>query len=153
MSLTVSDAEEWVCAGEDPGILPPNDSVQASMDSKPIRILFKSMEELGLDWLAPEEFSLEQRLHINGLEMLAVFLALKTFLPALRGHHVLVCLDNRMVVAYINHQGSVRSQSLYRMAKRLLLWAQFNLPLTEFISHARQTEPRSGQAGESHSLG
>ncbi len=43
--------------------------------------------------------------HINFLEMLAVFEALKHFLPDLRGHHVLVCTDNRSVVSYINHQG------------------------------------------------
>ncbi len=32
--------------------------------------------------------------HINRLEMLAVFLALKNFLADLRGHHVLVHFDN-----------------------------------------------------------
>ena len=34
--------------------------------------------------------SLEKSLHINCLEMSAVFLALKTFLPSLAGHHILV---------------------------------------------------------------
>ncbi len=43
--------------------------------------------------------------HINCLEMLAVFRALKFFLPDLRGHHVLVRTDNTAVVSYINHQG------------------------------------------------
>ncbi len=43
--------------------------------------------------------------HINRLEMLAVFLALKNFLADLRGHHVLVHSDNTSVVCYINHQG------------------------------------------------
>ncbi len=33
-------------------------------------------------------------LHINYLEMLAVFLTLKHFLPFLKGHHVLVRTDN-----------------------------------------------------------
>ncbi|KAL0192349.1 hypothetical protein M9458_010645, partial [Cirrhinus mrigala] len=40
-------------------------------------------------------------------------------------------LDNlvlfQTVVAYINHQGSLRSPPLYRMAHRLLLWAQKEL--------------------------
>ncbi|KAI2645815.1 ORF V: Enzymatic polyprotein [Labeo rohita] len=35
--------------------------------------------------------------HINCLEMLAVFRALKHFLPDLIGHHVLVCTDNTAV--------------------------------------------------------
>ncbi len=43
--------------------------------------------------------------HINWLEMLAVFQALKHFLPDLRDHHVLMRTDNTAVVSYINHQG------------------------------------------------
>ena len=39
--------------------------------------------------------------HINRLEMMAVFRALKYFLPDLRGHHVLVLLDNALMVSYI----------------------------------------------------
>ncbi|KAL0153253.1 hypothetical protein M9458_051428, partial [Cirrhinus mrigala] len=44
--------------------------------------------------------------HINYLEMLAMFRALKHFLPDLRDHHVLVGTDNTAVVYYINHQGA-----------------------------------------------
>ncbi|KAI2646068.1 Transposon Ty3-G Gag-Pol polyprotein [Labeo rohita] len=44
-------------------------------------------------------------LDINCLEMLAMFLALKHFLPDLRDHHVLVRTDNTAIVSYINHQG------------------------------------------------
>ncbi len=40
--------------------------------------------------------------HINCLEMLAVFLPLKHFLPDLRGRHVLVRTDNTSVISYIN---------------------------------------------------
>ncbi len=43
--------------------------------------------------------------HINRLEMLAVFLALKNFLADLRGHHVLVRSDNTSVVSYIITRG------------------------------------------------
>ncbi len=42
--------------------------------------------------------------HINRLEMLTVFLALKNFLADLSGHHVLVRSDNTLVFSYINHQ-------------------------------------------------
>ncbi|KAI2652009.1 GBF-interacting protein 1-like [Labeo rohita] len=65
--------------------------------------------------------NLEQNLHIKYLKMMPVFLALKTFLLALKGHHVLVCLDNMMVVAFINRQGGFRSRSLHSLAQRLLL--------------------------------
>ncbi len=53
--------------------------------------------------------------HINCLEMLAVFRALKHFLPNLRGHHVLVRTDNISVVSYINRQGGLHSRPLYRL--------------------------------------
>ncbi len=65
--------------------------------------------------------------HINRLEMLAVFQALKYFLPDLRGHHVLVSTDNTAVVSYINHQGGLRSRHLYRLAHQILVWAQGKL--------------------------
>ncbi|XP_067245130.1 uncharacterized protein, partial [Chanodichthys erythropterus] len=65
--------------------------------------------------------------HINRLEMMAVFLALKHFLPDLRGFHVLVRTDNTAVVAYINHQGGLRSRRLYYLARQILLWSQGKL--------------------------
>ncbi|XP_040915373.1 uncharacterized protein LOC121195777 [Toxotes jaculatrix] len=69
------------------------------------------------------------RLHINVLEMQAVFLALKHFLPHLLGHHVLVKTDNSTVVAYINRQGGTRSLQLHRLAQRLIVWGS-----TRFLS-------------------
>ncbi len=65
--------------------------------------------------------------HINCLEMLAVFLALKNFLADLRGHHVLVHSDNTSVVSYINHQGGLRSRPLCKLACQILLWSQRKL--------------------------
>lgn len=68
--------------------------------------------------------STEKRLHINCLEIMAVYLGLKPFLPHLIGHQVLVQSDNMAVVSYINHHGGLRS-SLYRLDERLHLWAQW----------------------------
>ena len=51
--------------------------------------------------------------HINCLELLAVSLALKHFLPFLKGQHVLVRTDNTTVVAYVNRQGGLRSCHLH----------------------------------------
>ncbi|KAI2644940.1 Transposon Ty3-G Gag-Pol polyprotein [Labeo rohita] len=65
--------------------------------------------------------------HINCLEMLAVFRALKHFLPDLIGHHVLVRTDNIAVVYYINHQGGLRSRPLYKLAHQILVWSQDKL--------------------------
>ncbi|KAL0155412.1 hypothetical protein M9458_049675, partial [Cirrhinus mrigala] len=65
--------------------------------------------------------------HINCLEMLAVFRALKHFLLDLIGHHVLVRTDNTAVVYYINHQRGLRSRPLYKLAHQILVWSQDKL--------------------------
>ncbi|XP_016333453.1 uncharacterized protein LOC107681650 [Sinocyclocheilus anshuiensis] len=69
----------------------------------------------------------ETKLHINCLEMLAVWQALQSFLPHLEGCHVLVRSDNMTVVSYINRQGGLSSPRLFRMAKSLLEWAHCHL--------------------------
>ncbi len=83
--------------------------------------------------------------HINCLEMLAVFRALKHFLPDLRDRHVLVRTDNTAVVFYINHQGGLRSRPLYKLVQQILVWSQdkllslraVHIPVNEFF-HTRQ---------------
>ncbi|KAI2653798.1 hypothetical protein H4Q32_014146 [Labeo rohita] len=65
--------------------------------------------------------------HINCLEMLAVFRALKHFLPDLIGRHVLVRTDNTAVVYYINHQGGLHLRPLYKLAHQILVWSQNEL--------------------------
>ncbi len=73
--------------------------------------------------------------HINCLEMLAVFQALKHFLPDLRDRHVLVRTDNTAVVSYINHQGGLFSRPIYRLVHQILVWFQGKL-LSESSSHS-----------------
>ncbi|KAI2645612.1 hypothetical protein H4Q32_026576 [Labeo rohita] len=65
--------------------------------------------------------------HINCLEMLAVFRALKHFLPDLIGHHVLVRTNNTAVVYYFNNQGGLRSRPLYKLVHQILVWSQDKL--------------------------
>ncbi len=69
----------------------------------------------------------ESGLHINSLEMLAVCQACQFFLPDIRGHHVLVCLDSWSMVSYINHQGGLVLKRLCMLANKLLVWAQNSL--------------------------
>ncbi|KAI2652706.1 ORF V: Enzymatic polyprotein [Labeo rohita] len=59
--------------------------------------------------------------HINCLELLAVLIALRRFLPMLRHKHVLVRTDNTATVAYINRQGGLRSCRMSQLARHLLL--------------------------------
>ncbi|KAI2644980.1 Transposon Ty3-G Gag-Pol polyprotein [Labeo rohita] len=59
------------------------------------------------------------RWHINCLELLAVFLALCRFRLILRGEHVIVRMDNMATVAYINHQGGLRSRRKSQLTRHL----------------------------------
>ncbi|KAL0151580.1 hypothetical protein M9458_053097 [Cirrhinus mrigala] len=65
--------------------------------------------------------------HINCLEMLAVFRALKYFLPDLRDCHVLVRTDSTAVIYDINHQEGLRSRPLYKLAPQILVWSHDKL--------------------------
>ncbi|KAL0152512.1 hypothetical protein M9458_052235 [Cirrhinus mrigala] len=56
----------------------------------------------------------------GGLELLAVFLALRRFR---RMVHELVRTDNMATVAYINHQGGLRSRCMSQLPRHLLLWS------------------------------
>ena len=64
----------------------------------------------------------ESRLHINFLELKAVFLALKSFEHLCRDQIVLIATDNTTVVSYINKEGGMRSGSLCALLWRLLSW-------------------------------
>ena len=64
----------------------------------------------------------ESCLHINFLELKAVFLALKSFEPLCKDQIVLIATDNTTVVSYINKEGGLRSGSLCALLWRLLSW-------------------------------
>ena len=68
-------------------------------------------------WLVPES-----KLHINYLELKAVFLALKEFQDLCVDKIVLVATDNTTVVAYINKEGGMRSGPLCALLWRILTW-------------------------------
>ena len=61
--------------------------------------------------------------HINYLELEAAFLALRAFLPLIKGSHVQFGLDNCTAVAYINWLGGTRSQHLTAMALDIWCYA------------------------------
>lgn len=65
----------------------------------------------------------DRSLHVNVLELRAVHRALQSFLPFLRGRHVLIRSDNVSTVSHINHQGGTRSAQLLQASQDLLLWA------------------------------
>ena len=54
----------------------------------------------------------EAKKHINWLELKAVYLTIRHFLPHLKGHTVLIRSDNTSVVQYLNKEGGTRSPKL-----------------------------------------
>ena len=66
----------------------------------------------------------EKLLHINLLEMKALFLGLQAFQEDVAGHPVTAMCDNSTVVAYVNKQGGTVSRSLCLLTSRLLRWTE-----------------------------
>ena len=64
----------------------------------------------------------ESKLHINYLELKAVFLALKEFQDLCIDKIVLLATDNTTVVSYINKEGGMRSGPLCALLRRILTW-------------------------------
>ena len=64
----------------------------------------------------------ESKLHINHLELKAVFLALKEFRTLVCNKTVLIATYNTTVVAYINKEGGMKSGSLCALLWRILSW-------------------------------
>ena len=62
----------------------------------------------------------ESKLHINYLELKAVFLALKEFQDLCSDKIVLVASDNTTVVSYINKEGGMKSGQLCALLWRIL---------------------------------
>ena len=66
----------------------------------------------------------EKLLHINLLEMKALFLGLQAFQEEVSGHHVTAMCDNSTVVAYVHKQGGTVSRALCLLTSRLLRWTE-----------------------------
>ena len=68
----------------------------------------------------------ESKLHINYLELKAVFLALKEFQTLCSDKIVLVATDNTTVVSYINKEGGLKSGTVCALLWRILTWCTKN---------------------------
>ena len=60
--------------------------------------------------------------HINMLELKGAFLALQTFAATKNSIHILLRLDNRTAIAYINQKGGTHSKPLSDTACSLWNW-------------------------------
>ena len=66
----------------------------------------------------------ETKLHINCLELIAAFNAVRAFTRSSANLRVLLCLDNVTTVAYVNKAGGTRSRELYRVAQRIAAYCE-----------------------------
>ena len=65
----------------------------------------------------------EKALHINALELKAGIFAVKDFAKQKQNINVLLKMDNRSAVAYVNRMGGTRSEILTDLAKEMWEWA------------------------------
>lgn len=66
----------------------------------------------------------EKLYHINHLELLAAFFALKCFANDLKNCEILLRIDNTTAISYINRMGGVQFPSLSDLAKLIWKWCE-----------------------------
>ena len=83
----------------------------------------------------------EKKLHINILELKAIWLALQEVLPIVKGQTIAVFLDNTTALSYIRKQGGTKSWSLFRLVQEMILWLEKNNVnlLPQFIQGSRNS--------------
>ncbi|KYM94552.1 hypothetical protein ALC62_14809 [Cyphomyrmex costatus] len=64
----------------------------------------------------------EKQKHINFLELLAVFHALRCFASDLRNGNILLRVDNSTALSYINRMGSIKFPTLSNLARQIWMW-------------------------------
>ena len=65
----------------------------------------------------------ESLLHINALELTAIFFGLKSFLSDIYSRHIRIKSDNTTAIAYINNKGGVKLIECHEIAKNIWEWA------------------------------
>ncbi|XP_070521642.1 uncharacterized protein [Cardiocondyla obscurior] len=66
----------------------------------------------------------ERKKHINYLELLAAFFAIKCFAANLSNCEVLLRLDNTTAISYVNRAGGVRFRHLSMLSKKIWRWCE-----------------------------
>ena len=93
---------------------PPSVTIESDASNKGWGAVLKGHTQTGGVWTAEEATH-----HINYLELLAAFLAIKTFGKGWRDTAVLLRMGNITAVSYVNHKGS---QVLCNLAIKMWTW-------------------------------
>lgn len=81
----------------------------------------------------------ETKFHINYLELLAIFLALKSFLKNQSGLNILLRVDNKTAISYINRMGSIQFPHLNNLARVIWQWCE-NSSIWLFASYIKSSD-------------
>lgn len=66
----------------------------------------------------------QRRLHINNLELLAIFHGIQCYAKSLKNLNVLIRCDNTTAVSYINRMGSIQFPGLCSLSKQIWQWCE-----------------------------
>jgi len=66
----------------------------------------------------------ESKLHINTLELLAIFYGLKCFARNVKNSQILLRVDNTSAISYINKMGGVQFENLSNLAREIWKWCE-----------------------------
>lgn len=64
----------------------------------------------------------ERNNHINILEMMAIFQAIKSFILEISNNHIMILCDNTTAVSYITNMGGIKSISCDKVSKQIWLF-------------------------------
>lgn len=84
----------------------------------------------------------ERRYHINVLELLAAYYALKTFARNLTNSNILLRIDNVTAISCINKMGSVQFKNLHDISKKIWGWCEKrqNIVFASYVSSSQNIE-------------
>lgn len=83
--------------------------------------------------------TIEQQYHINYLELLSAFLALKSLAKDKRDCNILLRIDNTTAISYINRMGGIQFERLSRLAKIIWQWCE-ERKIWIFASYVRSAD-------------
>ena len=64
----------------------------------------------------------EHDLHINILELLAIFISIRSFCKNMSNIHIKIFSDNSSAIAYLNDMGGIKSIKMNEIAKDIWSW-------------------------------
>lgn len=89
--------------------------------------------------------AIEQNHHINYLELLAVFLGLKSFVANESNCAILLRVDNTTAISYINRMGSIQFPHLNKLTRSIWQWCE-KRHLFIFASYVNTKENKADSA-------